>query len=182
MKESTEDLKAKVLEFKKQEAKLEKEILDKRAMILEYEMHIEGIGYKTVVYPENGTEYWCIADEITCYTWDNDSIDYGYFNKGNYYETREKVDLANKWQLLNTQILNTIALINKKHKWVFDREDKGQYKCSLSWSMYKNSLHDNYVSELHHYENNVYMSVAGIEILRTLYTIEEFKFWLTKEK
>jgi len=183
MKESTEDLKAKVLEFKKQEAKLEKEILDKRAVILEYETHIQSAEYKTVVYPKNRTKYWHISHACVVYSkWSDTITDKDRFNKGNYFATKQEADLAYEWQILNTQILNSIAMLNEKDHWVLDREDPNQKRWFLRWDNWDDFLYGECDVNSPRREDNHYTSRAGIKILRTLHTEKEFKFWLTNRK
>ena len=62
MRKLTDEEKAEILGLKKQI----KAIKDKR----------KGIDYKELVYPENGTDYWCIdRRQVGSCTWANDGID-----------------------------------------------------------------------------------------------------------
>jgi len=141
------------------------------------------INYKARVYPKNGTDYWCIdRRQVGSCTWANDGIDKARFNTGNYYATQQEADLEFEWRLLNTQILNTIAMLNKEENWVVDWENLKQGKCYLTWNSGNNMVTFAGDYDYRYYENNRYTSTLGIGKLRELYTEGEFKFWITKEK
>jgi len=160
-----EDLKAQILELQEQLKKME-----------------EGAAYKELVYPEVGTEYWSIVDGIDRKTWDGDMKDLYRFNTGNYYETKEQADSAFEWQILNTKILNSIALLNKEdNDWEPDWEDEDQEKSFLTWEREEDRVEFEYDTNEQTHPNNMYLYRDTACQLVDLYTQEEFKFWITKE-
>jgi len=138
--------------------------------------------YKELDYPEQYTVYWYIEPSIGNSYWINSSLDKTRFNTGNYFATKQEADSEFEWRILNTQILNTIALLNKEdNDWVADWTNNDQEKYCFFW----NGIDDTFNFTSHYirfyYINNGYVSRHAGERLLTLYTKEEFKFWLTKE-
>jgi len=134
-----------------------------------------------LVYPEDGTKYWTILDVVRRSIWNNYDSDIARFNSGNYYATKQEADLEYKWRLLNTKILRSIAILRKEDNWVVDWHDNEQGKCYLVWNRRAGCLDVIVSSWFQSQDNSLYFSYDTIQILRTLYTQEEFKFWLTKE-
>jgi len=169
MRKLTDEEKAEILGLKKQI----KAIKDKR----------KGIDYKELVYPENGTDYWCICGKVWACTWDDKTIDENRYNAGNYYATEEEADLEYEWRELNTRILNTIAILNKEENWVADFNN-GEAKWYLSYSEDNGNIENGCCYSKRSHEKNKYFSHnVCIKLLTlTIYTQEQFKFWLTKEK
>jgi len=135
-----------------------------------------------VEYPKDGTRYWTISYEVWTGTWTNDLIDKARFDSGNYYETEQEADLEFEWRLLNTRILRSIAILNKEYNWVVDWNNLNQKKWFLCWDMEACELKHDYYYRNRIKENNKYYTSNAKEKLLTLYTQEEFKFWITKEK
>jgi len=140
------------------------------------------INYKEIIYPKIGTVYYSIGHVVWGRTWGNTIADKANFDSGNYFPTQEEADSEFEWRILNTQILNTIALLNKEdNDWVADWTNNDQEKYCFFW----NGIDDTFNFTSHYirfyYINNGYVSRHAGERLLTLYTKEEFKFWLTKE-
>jgi len=138
--------------------------------------------YKKLVYPKELTKYYYVDGGAFSAGWDNQTIDKDRFNSGNYFSTWEEAKLENDWQKLNTKILRSIADINKEEGWVADWSDYHQRKWYICLEAYRWQPDTDCVSRHRHYETNRYLSDDGIDELWELYTTEEFKFWLIKEK
>jgi len=137
---------------------------------------------RTLVYPEYGTEYWVITDRVRSTEWYDTANDTAYFDSGNYYATEEEADLEYEWRELNTRILNTIASLNKEENWVVDWTNKGQEKFSLYYHRREGSFLIPSRSLVQSGNDNEYFSYASKAKLPKLYTNDEFKFWITKER
>jgi len=138
--------------------------------------------YRVLAYPEEYTIYWYIGDEVYMGTWENVVADFARLKTGNCYLDSEEAEFEFEWRLLNTKILNSIALLNKEDNWVVDWKNGEQEKWYYAWSR-KDSVLDVVCARWTQYgNNNEYFSYDAIQILRTLYTQEELKFWITKEK
>jgi len=153
------------------------------AMINDRMNEPEVIAHKALVYPENCTEYWYLNSYIVQKSsWDNDDMDAVRFEIGNYFATEKEADAEWEWRLLNTKILNTIALLNKEENWVADFSDGKQVKWYLSYSEDNGNVENGCCYSKHSHEKNKYFSHNVCIKLLTIYTEEEFKFWLTREK
>jgi len=160
-----ETLKAEILELQEQLKKMEEET-----------------NYKALVYPEYGTKYWYIETYGRNITWDNCHFNIARFNSGNYYATEEEAVLEFDWRILNTQILNSIAILNKEYNWVVDWNDGQQGKWYFYWNKLNGKITGNYSYSLPHQENNKYFCGSTKDGLIHLYTEDELKFWITKER
>jgi len=138
--------------------------------------------YKELEYPEVGTQYWYIDTFIGVRTWDDNFTDITRFNSGNYYATNKEANSEFEWRALNTQILNSITLLNKKDNWVVDWTDGNQRKWYFVWDETDNELTFNCIFCGRTQENNKYLCGSARNKLRELYTDKQFKFWITKEK
>jgi len=137
--------------------------------------------YKGSAYPKELTKYYYVDGGVFSAGWDNQGIDKDRFNSGNYFSTWEEAKLENDWRKLNTKILRSIADINKEEGWVADWSDYKQSKWYMRVDTGWCPIAD--FSIIHqYYETNRYLSDDGIEELCDLYTDEEFKFWITKER
>jgi len=139
--------------------------------------------YKKIIYPKNGTKYWLAYDTgVVSSNWDDTTLDINRFNAGNYFATEQEADLEFEWRLLNTRILRSIAILNKEYNWSSDLADDGQAKYYLRWDR----RHDKVITSHDHFlqtrENNIYFSYEVHLILPSLYTLKEWKLWLTKEQ
>jgi len=140
------------------------------------------IDYKARVYPKYGTKYWYIETYMVQSTWCGASSDTTRFNTGNYFETKEKAQIEFDWQALNGEILNTIARLNKDHNWVADWKDIRHTKYAICLDHGTNTFIDGIYNCIQSRDTNHYLSAIGKDKLLTLYTHNELKFWLTKEK
>jgi len=141
------------------------------------------INYKARVYPNMEIEYWYIdRRQVGSCTWANDGVDKASFNTGNYYATQQEADLEFEWRILNTKVLNTIAMLNKEENWVVDWADGNQRKWYFVWGETDNELTFNCIFCRRTQENNKYLCGSARNKLRELYTDKQFKFWITKEK
>jgi len=137
--------------------------------------------YRESAYPKEQTKYYYIDGGVFSAGWDNQTIDKDRFNSGNYFATWEEGKVQYDWQVLNVKILNSIADINKEEGWVADWSDYHQRKWYICLDTGRCPSAD--FSIIHqYYETNRYLSDDGIDELWELYTQEQFKFWLTKEK
>jgi len=144
----------------------------------------EVIDHKALVYPKKGTEYWYLTScDVQTDCWDNDSMDETRYDIGNHYATEEEAKLQYDWQLLNVRILNTIASLNKgDNNWVVDWKDGRLNKYTIGLDRDTDTLVAGVYNSAQYWNNNHYLSFMGKEKLLTLYTKEQFKFWLTKER
>jgi len=149
----------------------------------EPEVIVEPIDYKARVYPKYGTKYWYIETYIGQSTWCDTSRDKTRFDTGNYFETKEKAQIEFDWQALNGEILNTIAMLNKEdNNWVVDWKDGRLNKYTIGLDRDTDTFIAGVYNSAQYWNNNHYLSFMGKEKLLTLYTKEQFKFWLTKER
>jgi len=146
-------------------------------------MTVEKIIYKELDYPAQSTVYWYIEPSIGNSYWINSSLDKTRFNTGNYFATKQEAELEFEWRILNTQILNSIALLNKEdNDWEPDWEDEDQEKSFLTWEREEDRVEFEYDTNEQTHPNNMYLYRDTACQLVDLYTQDEFKFWITKEK
>jgi len=138
--------------------------------------------YKELDYPEQYTVYWYIEPSIGNSYWINSSLDKTRFNTGNYFATKQKAELEFEWRLVNTQILNSIASLNKEDNWVVDWKNTDQEKSYLTWEREEDRVEVGYDINEQTRPNNMYLYKDTAWQLVELYTQEELKFWITKEK
>jgi len=138
--------------------------------------------HKKLVYPKYDTEYWCLGTYVVCSIWYNDTTDKYRFNTGNYFTTEQEAKLEFEWRLVNTQILNSIASLNKEDNWVVDWKNTDQEKSYLTWEREEDRVEVGYDINEQTRPNNMYLYKDTAWQLVELYTQEELKFWITKEK
>jgi len=142
------------------------------------------VDYRARVYPEDRTKYWYIdRRQVESCNWRNDIVDKGRFQDGNYFTSCNEPRVELEWRALNTQILNTIATLNKEdNDWVADFSDDEQEKWYLCYNDGNSDFGYTNCHSLRSHNKNMYFSTNVKEKLLTLYTEEEFKFWILKEK
>jgi len=152
-------------------------------VIVEPEIIPVPINYRAMVYPKVETQYWYIEScKIKDCFWLNDDVDQDRFQHGNYFTSWSKAELESDWRIWNTRILNSIAILNKEYNWVVDWNDGQQGKWYFYWNKLNGKITGNYSYSLPHQENNKYFCGSTQEKLLELYTEEELKFWITKER
>jgi len=167
MKISTEDQEEQIAELQEQIKGIQRKII---------------IDYKAVAYPKRGTEYWTIYAWVGKAVWIDSELDKARFDSGAYFATEKEADSEYEWRVLNVQILNSIAAINKERNWVVNWENPNQDQYRLEWDRkhWKVRASTSLFGDTGCKKKHFFWTAQ--DKLYTLYTQKQFKFWLTKEK
>jgi len=96
--------------------------------------------------------------------------------------TLTKASEKTEWKKLNKKIKKSIVSLNRDCAWVVDWDNLKEMKNLVIWEHTAKSTIIFTCTDKQFVDDSYYMCGTAANELCTLYTQEEFKFWITKER